>query len=336
MKHIFILSAWLMFLSACSPGAQPADDAAITITDVQGNKVVLNKPAERIVCLFDPVMDAIYMLQVQHKLVGIPAETYADKELFVPYSLIDERIKDRRLAIPGGNETANIESIIALQPDLVIAKHMSAGIIQGLREMGIAVYLASSEKYEQVLKELEDVGKLTGATGRAQELATYTKRRFEAMQADAAKVPEKDRKKAYFTWANGRIYATTGRNSMMNDCLEYAGVLNACTAPVDQPNINAETLISWNPDMIVMWNDPAELFYGKKELAGITAVKQKAVFNLMPMFFYNPHTIKSLPASMRIKAWSAGENPETSLEEVKKIMIKYYGEKAGNKLITLL
>ncbi|MBC9933507.1 ABC transporter substrate-binding protein [Chitinophaga qingshengii] len=336
MRHVFLLSALLVFLSACGPGRQQRKEGAITLTDVQGHKVVLNKPAEKVVCLFDPMMDAIFMLQMQHTLVGIPAETYADKELFIPYSLIDDRIKNKRLAIPGSNETANLESIIALKPDLVIAKHMSEGTIKALGEMSIAVYLASSEKYEQVLKELADVGQLLGATERAAELVAYTKQQFEMMQSAAAAVREKDRKKAYFTWANGRIYATTGRNSMMNDCLEFAGVSNVCTAPVDQPNVNAETLISWNPDMIVMWNDPAVLFYAKKELSAITAVKQKAIFNLMPMFFYNPHTIKSLTASMRIKAWAAGEAPETSLEEVKKMMIKYYGETNGNKLITLL
>ncbi|MCW3464935.1 ABC transporter substrate-binding protein [Chitinophaga nivalis] len=336
MKHIFILAALLMYFSACNPGQRAGDDAAITLTDVQGNKVLLNKPAEKIVCLFEPMLDAIYMLQVQHKLVGIPAETYSDKEAFVPFSLIDERIRDKRLAIPGSNETANLESILALKPDLVIAKHMSDGTIQSLKDMGIAVYLASSEKYDQVLKELEDVGLLTGAVERAHELVAYTKQQFDTMQLAAAAVPEKDKKKAYFTWANGRIYATTGRNSMMNDCLEFAGVWNACTAPVDQPNINAETLISWNPDMIVMWNDPADLFYNKQELSGIKAVKNKAIYNLMPMFFYNPHTLKSTIAATRIKGWATGQTEEAALQEVKKMIVTYYGPVIGNQLITLL
>ncbi len=330
------MAALLVYLSACTPGQRPDEEAAITLTDIQGNKVVLNKPAEKIVCLFDPMMDAIYMLQMQHKLVGIPAETYSDKELFTPFSLIDERIRDKRLAIPGSNETANLESIIALKPDLVIAKHMSAGSIRSLREMGIAVYLASSEKYSQVLKELEDIGQLTGAGERAAELAAYTRQQFDAMQSAAAAVPEKDRKKTYFTWAHGRIYATTGRNSMMNDCLEFAGVRNVCTAPVDQPDINAETLISWNPDMIVMWNDPADLFYAKKELSRVTAVEKKAIFNLMPMFFYNPHTLKSLTAAVRIRGWATGQTTEASLEAVREMILKYYGPTTGNQLITLL
>ncbi|SHM44357.1 iron complex transport system substrate-binding protein [Chitinophaga jiangningensis] len=323
-----------LYLSACNSSQHSPEAAAITVTDVRGNKVALQKPAEKIVCLFDPMVDAIYMLQMQHKLVGIPAETYTDPQLFVPYSLIDERVKHKSLATPGTNETANLESILALRPDLVIAQHMSAGSIQSLQAMGIAVYLASSEKYEQVLKELEDVGLLTGASNRAGELIAYTKQQFDTMQSAASALAEK--KKAYFSWANGRIFATTGRNSMMNDCLEFAGVTNVCTAPVDQPNINAETLISWNPDMIVMWNDPADLFYAKNELAGISAIKNKAIYNLMPMFFYNPHTLKSLTAAVRIQGWATGQDTAASLEAVKKMIITYYGTSTGNQLITLL
>ncbi|MBV7530915.1 ABC transporter substrate-binding protein [Chitinophaga sp. sic0106] len=334
MKQLLILLAMLGYLSACTNSHHTPAAAAITLTDVQGNKVSLAKPAEKIVCLFDPMVDAMYMLQMQHKLVGIPAETYTDKELFTPYSLIDERIKNKRLATPGTNETANLESIIALKPDLVIAQHMNAGTIEGLQAMGIAVYLASSEKYEQVLQELEDLGKLTGAVDRASELVAYTQSQFDTMQSAAAAITAK--KKTYFTWANGRIFATTGRNSMMNDCLEIAGVINVCTAPVDQPNINAETLIGWNPDMIVMWNDPAELFYAKKELAGITAIKNKAIHHLMPMFFYNPHTLKSLTAAVRINGWATGRSDAASLEAVKKMIITYYGTTIGNQLITLL
>lgn len=335
-RYLFVLL--LVWVTGCKDNRKESAEEphVLSVTDVHGNDVVLKKPAEKIVCLFDPMVDAIYMLQMQHKLVGIPAETYIDKELFTYYSLIDERILEKSIATPGTNETSNLESILALRPDLVIAQHMSDGTIATLKKMGVAVYLASSHKYEQVLKELTDLGVLTGAGERANFLVNYVEAQFQQMKSAGVTTNEAAKKTVYFTWANGRIFATTGRNSMMNDCLVFAGVVNVCTADVDQPNINAETLVSWNPDMIVMWNDPAALFYKKKELAGINAVRQKKIFNLMPMFFYNPHTIKSLTASVRIKGWSLEEPNEVTLQTVKKIMITFYGETAGNKLMSLL
>lgn len=336
MKYIFLLLVVLSFAYSCSGVKYSKEVQNIVLTDVQGNEVQLKGPAERVVCLFDPAVDVIYMLQMQHKLVGIPAEMYSDKELFEPYSLIDVRVREKSLAIPGSNETANIESIISLHPDLVIAQHISDGTRQTLRQMGIAVYLASSEKYEQVLKELADIGRLTGATDRAAELLSYTRSQFETLQNHALHLETDKRKRVYFTWANGRIFSTTGRNSMMNDCLEFAGVTNVCDAPLDQPNINAETLIRWNPDMIVMWNDPPQLFYNRKELWAINAVQQKKIFNLMPMYFYNPHTIKSLAASKRIQHWADGLDEAASMSAIKETIIKIYGEEAGQKLIILL
>jgi len=330
-----------LFITCCFAGCVsdkiPANGKeALQVTDVQGNTVTLDKPAEKIVCLFDPMVDAIYMLQVQHKLVGIPAETYADRELFTPYSHIDDRVKNRAIATPGSNETANLESIIALKPDLVIVQHMNAGSIRSLQQMGIAVYQASSEKYEHVLKEIEDIGLLTGAEERAKTIRDFAVELFTEMKEAATAVPEENKKTVYFTWANGRIFSTTGRNSMMHDCLVFAGLENVCTSSIDQPNINAETLLSWNPDIIVMWNDPATLFYSKKELEEINAVKHRQIFNLMPMFYYNPHTLKSLCAAVRMKGWGYAQPESEMLEKVKEIIIQLYGPETGNKLNTLL
>ncbi len=330
-----------LFITCCFAGCVsdkiPSNGKeALQVTDVQGNTVTLDKPAEKIVCLFDPMVDAIYMLQVQHKLVGIPAETYADRELFTPYSHIDDRVKNRSIATPGSNETANLESIIALKPDLVIVQHMNAGSIRSLQQMGIAVYQASSEKYEHVLKEIEDIGLLTGAEERAKMIRDFAVELFTEMKEAATAVPEENKKTVYFTWANGRIFSTIGRNSMMHDCLVFAGLENVCTSSIDQPNINAETLLSWNPDIIVMWNDPATLFYSKKELGEINAVKHRQIFNLMPMFYYNPHTLKSLCAAVRMKGWGYAQPESEMLEKVKEIIIQLYGPETGNKLNTLL
>lgn len=333
MQKIFSFIILALLLS-CNNTTDEKRNGNLRVTDVQGNVVVLNKPAEKIVCLFDPMVDAIYMLQQQHKLIGVPAEMYADAELYTPYSLIDDRIKQKSIAIPGSNETANIESIIGLKPNLVVAQHMSAGNIQTLQQMGIAVYLASSEKYEQVMKEIEDIGILTGAADRSKVLLEYARSQFSQMQRAATTAAAK--KKVYFTWANGKIFSTTGRSSMMNNVLEFAGVENVCTAPLDQPNINAETLIHWNPDMIVMWNDPADIFYNKPELAGIKAIQQKAIYNLMPMFFYNPHTLKSLCASMQINGWAQQKDSAVVKANIRNVIMELYGPALGNKLNAIL
>lgn len=336
MKYFYTILSLTLLLACDTPKTADRSDNAIVVRDTQGNEVVLNAPARRVVCLFDPSVDVMYMLQVQDRLVGIPAETYFDKELFDYYSQIDDRVSNKELATPGSNELLNIESVIALKPDLLIVQQLSPSIVNTLNNMGIAVYFSTSETYDNLMQEVRDIATMTATEERANKLIDYAQQKIEDLQERAKASANDVPKTVYFTWANGRVFSTAGRNSMMNNCLELAGVENVCPSAIDKPNINPETLITWNPDMIVMWNDSPDLFYQKKELVNINALKNRKIFNLMPMFYYNPHTFKSLCAAVAINNWAYGNNDSDGIAETKEIVMELYGEETGNKLIKLL
>ncbi len=282
------------------------------------------KSVTKIVCLFDPLMDAIYMLGEQHKLIGIPSEVYSDQELFIPYSLLDERIKTKSIPTPGTNSAVNLESVISLQPDLLIVQQISPSAKKTIESFGITVYQGSSNNLEEIKKELHELGKLLNKEDRAKELLEFLHLQLDTIRLQY-KAGAGNRKSVYFSWANGKIYSTAGTNSIMHSCLEFAEVENVCTSPMDQTNINPELLVLWNPDIIIMWNDSAEIFYSRQELANVTAVKNKTIYNLMPMFFYNPHTLKFLCASVVIHAYAYEENIYTSQQKVIDICNTLYG-----------
>ena len=336
--RLLYLFIGMIFVTSCSNSSDKRSENTkeISVTDIQGNEIHISKPAERIVCLFDPSVDVIYMLQAQNKLVGIPAETYFDNELYDYYKHIDSRILNKQLATPGSNELANLESIIQLNPDLVIAQQLPESIVRTLQQMNIPVYIAAAARYDDLKKEMKDISLLIGKEERGKQLITYAENKIKELDERTSSKKDSLPKTVYFTWANGRIFSTTGRNSMMNDCLDLAGVENVCPSEIDKPNINPETLIEWNPDMIVMWNDSPGLFYNKKELNGITAIQQKQIHNLIPMFFYNPHTFKSLCATVAINNWAYGSEDKNSKEETKEILLELYGENTGTELIKYL
>lgn len=337
MRLLYLLIG-MIFVTSCSNSSDKRSENTkeISVTDIQGNEIHISKPAERIVCLFDPSVDVIYMLQAQDKLVGIPAETYFDNELYDYYKHIDSRILNKQLTTPGSNELANLESIIQLNPDLVIAQQLPESIVRTLQQMNIPVYIAAAARYDDLKKEMKDISLLIGKEERGKQLITYAENKIKELDERTSSKKDSLPKTVYFTWANGRIFSTTGRNSMMNDCLDLAGVENVCPSEIDKPNINPETLIEWNPDMIVMWNDSPDLFYNKKELNGITAIQQKQIHNLIPMFFYNPHTFKSLCAAVAINNWAYGSEDRDSKEETKEILLELYGENTGTELIKYL
>lgn len=319
-------------------GAQPASeenkDFPIELNDRLGNLVRLEQPAQRIVCLFDPIIDLIYMLGDEEKLVGIPVETYVDPELFVPLSQLDPRIATEQLPAPGSNELVKIEEVIALKPDLLIVQHLGEGMASTLKRMGISVYIARSMSQEDLFTELRDVALMTGNGERGRELSNYARNLLDKMEKRNLTRKNDPKKEVYFTWANGRIFSTAGRGSMMHDCLVYAGVENVCTTNIDQPNINPETLIGWNPDLIVMWNDSPDLFYKRKELSPVKAIANRRIYNLMPMFYYNPHTLKSLCASTAIHTWAYGQE-ENALPSVREIIEKLYGKEKSKRFQNL-
>ena len=179
---------------------------------------------------------------------------------------------------------------------------------------------------------MRDIALLTGRSERGEYLIEYSDKKMKEL-SEKARLSSDKPKTVYFTWANGRIFSTAGRNSMMNNCLVLACVENACPSDLHKPNINPETLISWNPDIIVMWNDSPDLFYDKKELKTVKAIKNKQIYNLMPMFYYNPHTFKSLCAAVAINNWAYSDNPDTAIAETKEILMELYGEETGKELI---
>lgn len=330
----YIVSIFLLFFLGCTENKNKIGEERkqILVTDFTGNKIELSQPAERVVVLFDPSLDAVYMLGASEKLVGVPVEVYSDEELYQYYAAIDERILEKKMATPGTKKSSNIESIVALNPDLVVLAGSSESFVKNLSKLNIPVYNVKSETYDDILKELQDLGKLLGKEERSKSLVDFTKAKFESIKNRRSK-NNKALKTAYFAWANGRIFSTTGTNSMMHTCLELAGVKNVCTTPIDQPNINPETFVSWNPYMVIMWNDSPNLFYDKKQLEGVTAIKERQIYTLMPMFYYNPHTLKALLTTLKINFWAYGELTQEDLgKEVEDILQTLYGKDKGGKL----
>lgn len=308
--------------------------AAFEVTDAQGHLIALEKPAERIVCLYEPGLDALYMLQAEHRIVGLFNDVYSSDELFPFFSKMDARILERKLPVVGTNNQGSVEQIVGLSPDLVIVHAGQADLIEGLRNAGMKVYATKAELKAEVFKTVEDIATLTASTERGMELISYVKQKAELIKKTSDTIAKKRR--VYFTWAYGRVFSTTGTKSMMHACLEMAGVENVCPFELDQPNINAETLIGWNPDMIVMWNDSPQLFYKRKEFADIPAIKEKQIFNLLPMFAYNPHTLKALCTATAIHHWAYGDKQLDKKGQVEEIITHLYGKQKADKIIDLL
>ncbi|KAA8734579.1 ABC transporter substrate-binding protein [Acinetobacter qingfengensis] len=326
----------------CSYGCQPSSQQQatsmdmITVTTSDGQLIKLQQPTQRIVCLFEASLDDLYMLGAGKQVIGIPSKIYTAPDLYAAYSILDQRIAKKQIVTPSHWEAStNIESVLALQPDLVIVSSGQQDLIELLRQMHIAVYPVQSENLQQTQQELLDLGKLTGTQDRARQLNQFIEREIQAIQQQLKPVQQQLR--VYYAWSGGRIFSTSGRNSMPNTVIQLAGAKNIVESSIDQPSVNPERLLIWDPDIILLWNSDPQILLKRPELQTLKAVRDKKVFTLSPGFLFNPHTPKILLAANQLHHWIYPDPSDAyrATQDKYRILTMFYGATAANQLMQL-
>jgi iron complex transport system substrate-binding protein len=302
---------------------------AINVTDFRGKELNFDKPAMRIVCLIESALSGIYMLGAEDKIVGISSNVYTDN-VAGQYASLDKRIKNKSILAPGNWDFVNIESVVALKPDLVILWSSQSESIKAIESNGIPVYAVMLKSTNDVYKEISDLGKLTGKKMRSDSLIQFTKDELSTLAIANSEI-RKEKKKIYFMWPQGPL-ETSGTNSTVNELISMAGAKNVCTSPDEHIVVNLEKVIEWNPDIIIMWYDLNKNPQDIINLSGwkkIKAVKDKQVFELPSVFFSDLWTLKFQFAVKLLSTWCypfvfKGYDLD---KEKHQMILKLYGEK---------
>ena len=303
-----------------------------SVTDFRGKAIHFNKPAERIVCLIESGLSGFYMLGAENKIVGISTNVY-NEDVYKQYACLDERIKNKTIKSPGNWDFVNTESVLALNPDLVVMWASQTESIKDLESLGIPVYAVMLKSTNDVYKEITDFGKLTGTEKRADSLINYTKDELKKIAAINQKYTGQ-KKNVYFMWSQGAL-ETSGTQSTVNELITMAGAKNVCNSSDEHLVVNLEKIIEWNPDIIVMWcnsqKNPDDII----QLSGwgnINAVKNKNVYELPSVFFCDLWTLKFQHTVKILSAWCyPDENITLDMDADKtQMLVKLYGKKGEN------
>ena len=313
----------------------PAAAEGVAATDFRGKRIELDKPAERIICLLESALTGLYMLGAEDRLVGISTNVY-QTSVFPYYAAMDERIRERALPTPGNWDFVNIESMVALQPDLVIVWSGQEESIEALEEKGIPVFGVFIERFEDIHREIAALGELTGTRERAAELLAIAEEELEAVRAKVApaegEAPEPPR--VYFMWAQGPLQ-TAGRNSTVQELIELAGGANvAAGSELESLLVNLENILVWNPQLIVMWYnerlDPGEV----GDMGGwrsVSAVREGRVHELPDRFSCDFWTLKYIFTVELVARWCHPDRfPADDAETLRAgLLNKLYGGRLG-------
>lgn len=195
---------------------------------------------ERIVCLTTETVEVLYLLGEQDHIVGISG--------FTTRPAIARKEKPKISAFT----SANIEKILALQPDLVLCfSNLQAEIAASLIKAGCQVHVFNQRSLDETLQMILTVGDLVGATDKAQQMVDTYQAQLAAARQQAATWTRKP--KVYFEewdepimcsirWAAELIEAAGGE-----DCFPELSPFHSAR----DRTVTAEQVLARQPDIII-------------------------------------------------------------------------------------
>lgn len=195
---------------------------------------------QRIVCLTTETVEVLYLLGEQDRIVGISG--------FTTRPAIARKEKPKISAFT----SANIEKILALQPDLVLCfSNLQADIAASLIKAGCEVHVFNQRSLDETLQMILTVGDLVGACEKAEDLVARYQAQLGAARQQAASWPRKP--KVYFEewdepmmcsirWAAELIAAAGGQ-----DCFPELSQFHSAR----DRQVTAAQVIAAQPDIII-------------------------------------------------------------------------------------
>jgi len=199
----------------------------LQIEDDRGVMVRLPAPPQRMVTLLPSLTETVCALKACARIVG--TDRYSNWPAEV-----------RPLPKTGGLDDAQVERIVALKPDLVLAAG-SARVIGRLESLGIPVAALEPKSHADTRRVILAVAALTGQPG-ADELWARIQRDTDAA---AARVPAALKGQRVYFEVDAAPYAA-GPTSFIGETLQRLGLGNI--VPTQQgpfPKLNPEFVVRW-------------------------------------------------------------------------------------------
>jgi len=253
----------------------------ITVRDDLGRAVTLAAPARRIVSLSPAATENLFAIGAGSAVIAV---TTADG---YPPAVT-------RLPRVGDFGTPAYERILSLRPDLIVVESATVrpsdvdNLARRLR--GAPVFSQKSSRWEDVLRHLEQFGKLTGhASGTARQVAGMQTKAAQTAKQVAGKPPVT----VFVEVSPSPLYAA-GPGSFVDDLIRRAGGINVVKGTNPFPIFSKETLLAADPHVYIIasGSDMGRGAGGKPTLPAplnrLTAAKTGRVYQLPADLLFRP------------------------------------------------
>ncbi len=198
----------------------------------------LSAPPQRIVSLVPSATEIIYALGGEDRLVGVT--DYCD---WPPQA--------RQKPSVGGMVAPNLEIVVALRPDLVVAtsEGTSQETFDQLQRLKIPVLTVAPHRLSDVLTVIARLGELTDRQSAVGPLVENLMRRVKAVENAVRPYPRP--KVLYVLWPEPLI--VPGRDGLVTELIEVAGGASVTAhEPSSYPRFSLEAVAASAPDVIIL------------------------------------------------------------------------------------
>ncbi|MFQ5996256.1 MAG: ABC transporter substrate-binding protein [Dehalococcoidales bacterium] len=238
----FVILLGLILACTSSPAEEPALPVAsssfpLEMTDQAGRTVRIEKMPEKIISLAPSNTEILYALGLEDRLVGV-----------TEYCDYPEAAKEKPKI--GGFSTVDIERVVAIEPDLILAANIHKDeIIPQLERLGLTVLTLNPKTDKQVLEAINLIGQFTGKTEEAVQLTKQMESRIKAVTDKTMGLSNRP-KVFYILWHDPLM--TVGRETIIHGLIEKAGGINiAADLAGEYPKPSLESVIMANPQVII-------------------------------------------------------------------------------------
>lgn len=243
LSYLFLLS--LLIFIGCRTAQ---DENERSIIDDLGHRIKIKQDVKKIVSLVPTNSELVCILDCERLKGGTRYDRFPDE--------LVKRVMEKKIRIIGGGFDPNLEMIIEIGPDLILANGPSQQrVVLPLKRMGYPIMSLYPQNIEQLKRDFLLLGEILGRKAKAIKIVKDVDRGLKEIQK---KTRSKKRKRVYIqTWPNPKI--TVGKGSFSHSLITLAGGINVFgDMHFDSGKVGIEWIIKRNPQVLIFTDNQVE------------------------------------------------------------------------------
>ena len=249
----------------------------IQVIDDDGIQHIFDQPVTRIVSLMPHATELLFEVGAGDYIVGA-----------VKYSDYPEAAK----SIPrvGGYSALNIEAIVALQPDLLIAwpEGNRNRELDRLKALGLPILVSDPREFTDIVNALGIYGKITGKNNQAKKAQSAFNDKLSFLRE---RYSQQEKISVFYQVWNSPLMTQNG-NTFISRAIEVCGGINIfADLPMTNPQVSIESILVQDPQVIVasgMGVARPEWLDDWRQYTTLQAVQKNQLFHIRPELFQRP------------------------------------------------